>query len=571
MGLVVYNRGWLHASRPGADTSRLLDAIPGATQLPDQRSFPLRQGFAPDAAILRHSPVPTEQRLSSSCWSSMAKVKNSPRRNLPVGTGGLAPNVETSATRSSRRMASGSRTSFAATGAASEMRWHALNSDAETSVKMGSGATFTSDGQHLIYTISADTAGVGAGGGAAGRGGRGGRGGAAGTAAPANHNKAGIVDLRTGATIILDDIQSFVVSADGAHVALRRYAPAGRTGHGGDLVVRDLETASDVTLGNVDEYAWSTDGALLAMTIDVDGKTGTECSCSTHRVAGSGRSTPATPDCREPPARRGDALTLLFSAVAARTARSLATSATTPVSRSASLGAATPAMRVWRFRGRTPAFLGVDIARRRRTGGCSGIDDGQHAVLRRRTTRRWSRLRRPHRHDPARWYPRASRSGTGRTPAGVSHAAGEHAQWIAETHRPRGMAHRAERRRAPLGAIRTTEDPASPNAQDRDSRPTKIPISRRSFHRTVVVDSTLSASTSRQDIAKRSRRRPRSPRSLSPSGRVPRRLKRRPVVAPRDLAGGAAVSLTGKIRVLCDDDDDPPVPWNDAPTDSPAG
>lgn len=150
-----------------------------------------------------------------------------------------------------------------------EMRWHALDSDAETSVKMGSGATFTSDSRHLIYTINADTVGA-----AGGRGGRGGRGGGAASGAAPNHNKAGIVDLRTGATTILEDIQSFVVSADGAHVALRRYSPTGRTGRGGDLVVRDLDAGSDVTLGNVDEYAWSDDGALLAMTIDVDGKTG---------------------------------------------------------------------------------------------------------------------------------------------------------------------------------------------------------------------------------------------------------------------------------------------------------
>lgn len=150
-----------------------------------------------------------------------------------------------------------------------ELRWHAIDGAAETAVAMGTGAAFTRDSRHLVYTIVADTAGV------AGAGGRGGRGGRAsgGTAAP-SHNKAGIVDLRTGVTTVLDDIQSFVVSGDGSHVALRRYTAPGRSGRGGDLVVRDLEAGADVTLGNVDEYAWSDDGALLAMTIDVDGKTG---------------------------------------------------------------------------------------------------------------------------------------------------------------------------------------------------------------------------------------------------------------------------------------------------------
>ncbi len=158
---------------------------------------------------------------------------------------------------------------FRRNSGANELRWHAVDSDAEQIVKMGSGAVFTRDSRHLIYTINADTTGT------AGRGGRGGRGGAAGAAVgAANHNKAAIVDLRTSAATVLEDVQSFVVSADGGHVALRRYTPAGRAGHGADLVVRDLAAGTDITLGNVSEYAWSDDGALLAMTIDVDGKTG---------------------------------------------------------------------------------------------------------------------------------------------------------------------------------------------------------------------------------------------------------------------------------------------------------
>ncbi|MFI5231188.1 MAG: S9 family peptidase [Gemmatimonadales bacterium] len=152
---------------------------------------------------------------------------------------------------------------------ANELRWHAIDADGEHAVKMGSGAVFTRDSRYLVYTVLADTTG------GAGRGGRGGRGGTAGTATPAaNHNKAAIVDLRTGATAVFDDIQSFVVSADGGHVALRRYSPSGRAAHGADLVVRDLGAGTDITLGNVSEYSWSDDGALLAMTIDVDGKTG---------------------------------------------------------------------------------------------------------------------------------------------------------------------------------------------------------------------------------------------------------------------------------------------------------
>src|ERR1019366_7544664 len=68
-----------------------------------------------------------------------------------------------------------------------ELRWHAVDSDADHPVKMGSGATFTRDSRHLLYTISADTSG------AAGRGGGGGRGGGNGTAgAGADNTKRGI-------------------------------------------------------------------------------------------------------------------------------------------------------------------------------------------------------------------------------------------------------------------------------------------------------------------------------------------------------------------------------------------
>ncbi|MFI5246092.1 MAG: hypothetical protein ACHQQR_12745, partial [Gemmatimonadales bacterium] len=153
-----------------------------------------------------------------------------------------------------------------------ELRWHAVDSDAEHTVKSGSTATFARDSRHLLYTVIADTSGT------AGRGGRGGRGGgtagAAATTPAVSHNKAGIVDLRTGKETLFEDVQSFVVSADGVHAALRRYASAGRTGRGADLVVRDLGAGTEVTFGNVSEYAWSDDGALLAMAIDVEGKTG---------------------------------------------------------------------------------------------------------------------------------------------------------------------------------------------------------------------------------------------------------------------------------------------------------
>ena len=84
--------------------------------------------------------------------------------------------------------------------------------------------------------------------------------------------RSAVVDLRTGAITTLDDVQSYTLSGDGSHVALRRYPAGGR--RAADVIVRDLDAGTELAFGNVSESAWSEDGAMLAMTIDVDGHTG---------------------------------------------------------------------------------------------------------------------------------------------------------------------------------------------------------------------------------------------------------------------------------------------------------
>ena len=151
-----------------------------------------------------------------------------------------------------------------------EVRYRTLVTDKEQAARSAVNPQFTANSHWLLYTITPDTAG---GGGRGERGRPGGRGAAQTTAAsPANRNKVGIVDLRTGATSTVDDIQSYTMSNDGVHVAFRRYPGPGR--RAADLVVRDLDADADLTFGNVAEQAWSDDGALLAMAIDVDGGTG---------------------------------------------------------------------------------------------------------------------------------------------------------------------------------------------------------------------------------------------------------------------------------------------------------
>lgn len=154
-----------------------------------------------------------------------------------------------------------------------ELHYRAPDGSNETSVRFANAPQFTSNSRWLLYTILPDTAG---GGGRGGRGGAaGGRGGAAGAAAPApavNRNKVGLVDLRAGTTTRFDDVQSYSLSSDGSHVALRRYGTPGR--RGADVIVRDLDAGTELTFGNVAESSWNDDGSQLAMIIDVEGKTG---------------------------------------------------------------------------------------------------------------------------------------------------------------------------------------------------------------------------------------------------------------------------------------------------------
>jgi dienelactone hydrolase len=153
----------------------------------------------------------------------------------------------------------------------SELRYRSVSGGEEHTVRSASGPQFSDNSHWLLFTIAPDTSG----GRGAGRGGRGGGagGGAAGNGgATPSRNKVGAIDLRTGAQTTFDDVQSFALSGDGSHVALRRYAPPGR--RSSDLIVRDLDAATELTFGNVSELAWNDDGAMLAMTIDVDGRTG---------------------------------------------------------------------------------------------------------------------------------------------------------------------------------------------------------------------------------------------------------------------------------------------------------
>jgi Tol biopolymer transport system component len=83
--------------------------------------------------------------------------------------------------------------------------------------------------------------------------------------------KLGLADLSSGTIDVIDEVADYSFSADGAYLAMRRYAPRERDSRGADLIVRDLGTGTDTNFGNVAAFSWSDEDALLALTIDAEG------------------------------------------------------------------------------------------------------------------------------------------------------------------------------------------------------------------------------------------------------------------------------------------------------------
>ena len=108
------------------------------------------------------------------------------------------------------------------------------------------------------------------------------------------HNKLGLLDLGSGETTTIDDVESFAFSRDGAFLAMDHYAPAPpagpREGSGGgsagsdadeeklgtQVIVRNLASGKDVAFGNVSQFAWQDAelSHLIALAISAEGKAG---------------------------------------------------------------------------------------------------------------------------------------------------------------------------------------------------------------------------------------------------------------------------------------------------------
>jgi dipeptidyl aminopeptidase/acylaminoacyl peptidase len=111
-------------------------------------------------------------------------------------------------------------------------------------------------------------------------------------------NQLGLMNLATGEVSVIEGVESFALSRDGATLAMKKYAPqpaagapapgpAARNGRPGDgapadeapgttLIVRRLASGRDMSFGNVAQFAWQdTDKSrLLALVISAEGKAG---------------------------------------------------------------------------------------------------------------------------------------------------------------------------------------------------------------------------------------------------------------------------------------------------------
>jgi dipeptidyl aminopeptidase/acylaminoacyl peptidase len=139
-----------------------------------------------------------------------------------------------------------------------ELRYRAVSEDSTHVVPYAYRPTFSPDGRWLAYGVGvsrqarerADRAGSSV------------------------RSRVGIVDLRTGAATLVDNIASFEFSGDSRFLAMRSFAPQGRTANGFDLIIRDLEDGAVISFGNASMFRWQETGSLLAMIIDAENRAG---------------------------------------------------------------------------------------------------------------------------------------------------------------------------------------------------------------------------------------------------------------------------------------------------------
>src|SRR5688572_18617001 len=75
----------------------------------------------------------------------------------------------------------------------------------------------------------------------------------------------GLLDLASGVEKKFERVRARSFDATGRYLALHGYAPTEPRGKGADLRIVDLTTGIETFFGNVDSYAWSDGGSLIAL------------------------------------------------------------------------------------------------------------------------------------------------------------------------------------------------------------------------------------------------------------------------------------------------------------------
>jgi len=138
-----------------------------------------------------------------------------------------------------------------------ELRLRVVATDATEVFEQGSRPTFSSDGKWLAFTVTKSDE----------------QREALEKAKKPVENDLGLFDLVRGEKVEIEGVSSFAFSEDGAFLAMRRYGEKGDDS-GADLVIRELATGLDTHFGRVGTFAWSEVGAWVAMTVDAPDRAG---------------------------------------------------------------------------------------------------------------------------------------------------------------------------------------------------------------------------------------------------------------------------------------------------------
>lgn len=85
--------------------------------------------------------------------------------------------------------------------------------------------------------------------------------------------KFGLMNLETGETIYLNDVETYNFSGNGKFVAIKKAAAIAEA-KTTNIIVRDLVSGKDRVFGNVKEFSWSENNSLLAVLTDLPDKIG---------------------------------------------------------------------------------------------------------------------------------------------------------------------------------------------------------------------------------------------------------------------------------------------------------